>query len=236
MKNFMNNLLKETPLINYSQTSIRTLIENRGWRDMNEKERILAIYNYVRDEIPFGYNISDNIPAAAVLKDGFGQCNTKGTLFMALLRAVGVPCRIHGFFIDKILQKGAMKGFYYLQAPKEILHSWIEIFYNGKWLNLEGFILDMKYLQKLQAKFNDCEGAFCGYGVATQDFRNPPIEWNENDTYVQKDGITKDLGVFDSPDDLFSAYRQKVGRFKEFLFRNIVRHLMNRNINRIRIG
>jgi hypothetical protein len=92
----------------------------------------------------------------------------------------------------------------------------------------------MKYLNKLQDKFNDCEGFFCGYGVAIQNFKNPPIEWNENDTYIQKDGITKDLGIFDSPDELFAVYKQKVGCFKEFMFKNIIRHLMNRNIKKIR--
>jgi hypothetical protein len=230
----MDILLKETPMLDYNQTSILALIDKRGWSELSEKDRILAIYNYIRDEIAFGYNESDNITAAAVLKDGYGQCNTKGTLFMALLRAVGISCRIHGFFIDKIMQKGAMKGIYYWQAPNEILHSWVEIFYNGKWLNLEGFILDMKYLNKLQEKFNDCEGSFCGYGVAIQNFKNPPVEWNENDTYIQKDKITKDLGIFDSPDELFSAHKQKVGKFKEFVFKNIVRHLMNKNISKIR--
>jgi len=178
--------------------------------------------------------MSDNINAVKVLQDGYGQCNTKGTLFMALLRAVGVPCRIHGFYVDKIMQKGAMKGIYYTNAPKDILHSWVEIFYLDKWLNLEGFILDMKYLNKLQSKFSDCNGSFCGYGVAINDFKNPPIEWDEGDTYIQVDGITKDLGIYDTPDGLFSAHKQGVGWFREFVFRYIVRHLMNRNIERIR--
>ena len=230
----MENLLKETTLLNYNQPPVQVLIKKRGWHELSEKDRILATYNYVRDEVIFAYNISDNISATAVLKDGYGQCNTKSTLFMALLRAVGVQCRIHGFYIDKILQKGAMKGFYYKQAPNEILHTWVEVFYNDKWLNLEGFILDMKYLDKLQKKFNDCEGSFCGFGVAIQDFKNPPVEWTGNDTYIQKDGITKDLGIYDSPDELFTAHKQNIGWFKEFVFRNIVRHLMNRNISSIR--
>ena len=230
----MQNLLKETTLLNHNDPKIQKLIKGRGWLELSEKDRILAIYNYVRDEIVFGYNASDNIKATDVLKDKYGQCNTKGTLFMALLRAVGIPCRIHGFYVDKIIQKGAMKGFYYRLSPNEILHSWVEIFYNGKWLNLEGFILDVKYLHKLQDKFKDCTGSFCGYGVATPDFKNPSIEWNENNTYIQKDGIVKDLGIFDCPDELFMVYQQKVGRFKDFAFKYIVRHLMNKNIKRIR--
>jgi hypothetical protein len=127
-----------------------------------------------------------------------------------------------------------MKGFYYLFSPREILHSWVEIFYNGVWLNLEGFILDKKYLNQLQNKFKDCTGSFCGYGVAISDFKNPPIEWDENSTYIQKDGITKDLGIFDNPDDLFTKHRQQAGYFKIFMFKHFIRHLMNRNIKKIR--
>ncbi|MCL2107858.1 MAG: transglutaminase family protein [Oscillospiraceae bacterium] len=227
-------LLSPTTMLNYNHPAIQNLVTERDWRNQTDKEKILGIYNYVRDEIIFGYNISDNIAASSVLADNYGQCNTKGTLFMALLRAVGVECRIHGFYIDKTLQKGAMKGFYYALSPREILHSWVEINYNGEWLNLEGFILDKAYLGALQNKFKACEGAFCGYGVATADFKNPTIEWNENSTYIQNEGIIQDLGIYDTPDELFSAHRQKGGRFKQFCFRYMVRHLMNWNVNEIR--
>ena len=230
----MDELLKETELLDFSNPQIQELINSRSWRQLAEKDRILAVYNFIRDEIAFGYNLGDYIPASKVLKDGYGQCNTKGILFMALLRTVGIPCRIHGFFVDKTVQKGAMTGFYYKQASRDILHSWVEIYYVGKWLNLEGFILDIKYLGKLQDKFSNCEGSFCSYGVAVPDFKNPPIEWNETDTYIQKDSITSDLGIYDSPDELFTVHRQKIGWFKNFMFKHFVRHSMNRNIRRIR--
>ncbi len=74
---------------------------------MGEFERIKAIYNYVRDDVLFGYNIDDGISASKVLADGYGQCNTKGTLFMALLRACNIPCRVHGFIrLIKDCRKG----------------------------------------------------------------------------------------------------------------------------------
>ena len=69
------------------------LIQNMKWKEMGEFERIKAIYNYVRDDVLFGYNIDDGISASKVLADGYGQCNTKGTLFMALLRAWCQPVR-----------------------------------------------------------------------------------------------------------------------------------------------
>lgn len=230
----MNRYLKMTPMLDFDSAPIQRLIKRRGWKSLGEFERIKAIYNFVRDEVLFGYNVDDSVCASKVLSDGYGQCNTKGTLFMALLRACGIPCRIHGFNIDKKLQKGAMTGFVYKNAPKEIFHSWVEVLFEGRWFELEAFILDKKYLSSLQRLNKDCSGAFCGYGVAVKDFRHPVIDFDRNDTYIQSEGIVRDFGVYDSPDDLLKEHGQTLTPFKVFLFRNLGRHLMNRNVRKIR--
>lgn len=97
----MKEYLQTTHMLDYYSNEIQQLVENRKWKDKDEFQKVLEIYNFVRDEIKFGYNIDDTLSASKVLNDGYGQCNTKGTLFMALLRAVDIPCRIHGFTIDK---------------------------------------------------------------------------------------------------------------------------------------
>ena len=202
----MERYLMETSMLDFSASAIENLIERRGWRSLEEFERIQAIYNYVRDEILFGYNTDDGIPASKVLADGYGQCNTKGTLFMTLLRSCGIPCRVHGFTIDKRLQKGAMTGLVYALAPKNVFHSWVEVYLDGVWCELEAFILDKPYLEKLQAANSDCTGAFCGYGVAVRDFHHPVIDFNRNNTYIQSEGINQDFVVYDSPDKLLREH------------------------------
>ena len=87
------NYLESTCMLDYHTQNIQKLIEERKWKELPEYERIKAVYDFVRDEILFGYNVDDNIPASRVLREGYGQCNTKGTLFMALLRACEIPCR-----------------------------------------------------------------------------------------------------------------------------------------------
>lgn len=230
----LNKYLKETEILNYSDSSIQNLVKNRQWKTMDTVERIKAIYNYVRDEIKFGYNISDNITASAILNDGYGQCNTKATMLMTLLRATGIPNRIHGFTINKALQKGAVKGFWYKIAPKNILHSWVEVFVNKKWYFLEGVILDKNYLNQLQKKHKDAEYSFCGYGVYTSNFHQPLIEWDLNHTYIQEKGINQDFGLFDTPDEFYAIHQQKFGFIKKFFYRRIVRHRMNKNVSKIR--
>lgn len=154
--------------------------------------------------------------------------------FMALLRACNIPCRVHGFTIDKELQKGAMTGIVYKNAPQNVFHSWVEVYFEDKWYELEAFILDMEYLRKLQRKNSHCTGEFCGYGVAVKDFKNPIIDFDRNNTYIQSEGINQDFGVYDSPDDLLKEHHQEMSVIKAFLYRNLGRHLMNRNVNKIR--
>lgn len=226
--------LEATKMLDYNNESIQRLIQEKGWRDVSEFECIKSIYNFIRDDILFGYNADDNIPASKVLKDGYGQCNTKGTLFMALLRACNIPCRVHGFTIDKELQKGAMTGIVYKNAPQNVFHSWVEVFFEEKWYELEAFIIDKPYLYKLQEMNSDCAGAFCGYGVAVKDFMNPTIEFDRNHTYIQSEGINQDFGVYDNPDELLIEHHQELSPLKAFAFRHLGRHLMNNNVRRIR--
>lgn len=229
----MHDYLKETRILDYSDASVVKLVESRNWNQMDTVSRVKSIYNYVRDEIRFGYNLSDDIPASRVLKDGYGQCNTKATLLMALLRATGVSNRIHGFTIDKALQKGAITGVCYLFSPRNIVHSWVEVYVNDQWYVLEGVILDRSYLSKIQSQNMPCK-AFCGYGIYTDNLQNPPIEWDLNNTFIQHKGINGDLGVFDTPDAFYAEHRQHLGPVKRFVFRNIVRKRMNHNVEKVR--
>ncbi len=62
----MDKYLKETKMLDYSNENIQQLIRERRWKNINEFERLKSIYDFVRDEILFGYNIDDNVPASKV--------------------------------------------------------------------------------------------------------------------------------------------------------------------------
>lgn len=232
----MDRYLEKTRLLDFGHQAIESLVSERHWSGLSPYERIGAVYGFVRDEIAFGYNAADDIPASLVLKDGYGQCNTKGTLLMALLRAVGIACRLHGFTIHKALQRGVVPELVYGLAPDSILHSWVEVEHEGRWINLEGFILDRAFLNALQAEFSGETNSLCGYGAGTECLSAPPVEWAGQDTYIQKTGINADLGLFDSPDDFYTSHRQRFGLVRETLYRNVVRHWMNARVARMRGG
>ena len=226
--------LSETPLLDFGAPSIQSLISARRWSALPPVERIGAAYDFVRDEILFGYNADDALPASRVLADGYGQCNTKGTLLMALLRGLGIPCRFHGFTIDKGLQRGIVPELIYPIAPRNILHSWIEAELEGQWIDLEGFILDSAVLAALQARFPE-RTSLCAYGAGTDRLHAPQVTWTGQSTYIQKTGINHDFGVFDSPDEFYARHRQ-LGGLRGVLYRMAVRHWMNRRVARMRGG
>ena len=227
-------LLIRTNILNFDHPEIQSLISGRCWQELDEFNKIGAAYDFVKDEIKFGYNNSDDIPASEVLADGYGQCNTKSNLLMALLRGLGIKCRFHGFTIEQQLQKGAIPAYVFWLAPKYIIHSWVEVYFNGRWVNLEGFILDRQYLNALQVKFSQIKNEFCGYGVATQCLSSPNTEWQGQDTYIQKEGIHDDFGIYDSPDEFYQEKGTNLSGLKRFLYRKVIHHLINRNVVKIR--
>jgi hypothetical protein len=229
-----NPNLGETPLLDHGHESLRTLIRERGWQSLAVGHRVGAIYSFVRDEIPFGYNASDRIAASQVLADGYGQCNTKTTLLMALLRGAGIPCRFHGATIHKRLQKGVVTGLFYWLAPTSIIHSWAEVLVGGRWASLEGVILDRGYLDGLRSLLPDQRRAFVGYAVGTDNLATPPIDWRGTDTAIQMTGVDHDLGVHDDPDRFYARQGGTLSGFKEWLYRHWVRHRMNRKVASIR--
>ncbi len=230
----MEEYLKETTLLNYQSQEIKDLIEANKWNDLNDFDKIGAIYDYVQNKILLGYNKYDNLTATQVLSDGIGQCNTKAILLMALLRAVGVPCRLHGTKVTKEFQRSLMPKIMAKLAPSLIVHTWVEVYYNGEWLSLEGVITDKAYIFGLQKLYPDYKGKFFDYAVAVKDFGNLQIDWIGQNTTVQQQAVKEDLSVFDSPDEFYAEYKQEYTGLKKFMYENIGRKIMTRAVAKIR--
>ena len=154
---------------------------------------------------------------------------------MALRRRLGLPCRLHGFTIHKALQRGVVPEAVYAIAPAEILVSSIEVWTGGKWIELEGFILDNGFLARLQQAFAGTE-SLCGYGAGTDCLSAPPFEWTGGNTYIQKTAIARDFGTYDTPDLFYAKHRQQFGPLRDLVYRGLVRHWMNARVRAIRAG
>ncbi len=226
--------LEETKMLNYNEPQLKLLVSSKNWLELDDFHKIKSIYEFVQNDILFGYNASDMLSATQVLNDGMGQCNTKATLLMALLRAVNIPCRLHAFDVTKDFQRGATSKLISLLAPKYILHTWVEVFYQDRWIALEGVITDKKYLEAIQKKFFNHGGTFKKYAIATNDLKNTSIDWDGKDTFIQKEAIVYDYAIFPSPDVFFSTHSQHMSKLKNFIYVHLIRKIMTKNVCKAR--
>jgi len=124
------------------------------------RDKALALFAFVRDEIPFGFAGGFWAQKASdVLAAGRGYCNTKSTLFVALLRASGVPARqvfveIHASVLHGIIDAGTP----YLD------HSYTEVFLDGAWRATDAYIVDAALFEPAQRRVR-AEERLMGYGV-----------------------------------------------------------------------
>lgn len=232
----MKQYLNDTTMLNYCEQEIAELVKAKKWQDFDEYNKIATIYDYVQNNILLGYNKCDNLTATQVLAEGIGQCNTKATLLMALLRAVGVPCRLHGAKVTKVFQRSLMPKIMARLAPSLIVHTWVEVYYNGEWLCLEGVITDKAFISGLRQMFPDYKGEFFDYAVAVNDFSNLQIDWRGESTAIQQQAVKVDLGVYDSPDEFYAEYKQDYCGIKKYLYENIGRKIMTNKVAKIRHG
>ena len=153
---------------------------------------------------------------------------------MTLLRALEIPARLHGSKVTKEFQRSLMPKLMRKLAPPYIVHTWAEVYYNGAWVALEGVITDKRYIEALLNLYPAHQGKFFDYAVAVENFENLQIDWNGQDTFVQSLAVVEDLGVFASPDEFFSEYRQAYRGIKKFLYETVGRKIMTKRAAKIR--
>jgi hypothetical protein len=167
----------------------------------NQTDRARAIHDFVRDRILFGFASSFYDQAASeVLASGIGYCNTKSTLFIAMLRAAGIPARQHFVDIDaRILKPLVDPGTAYVD------HSYSEVYLDGRWVRTDSYIIDPPLAIRARTRLIR-ESKCIGYGVhregvsiwqGSEDAFSQFIDDSSVDGFSRRDhGVFKDVGAF----------------------------------------
>ncbi|GBF96014.1 hypothetical protein Rsub_08829 [Raphidocelis subcapitata] len=126
----------------------------------DEVQRALLIYFFVRDAIKFGVPVKlDMLKASEVLALGYACATPKTTLFVALLRAVGIPARMHMVSINMAVNAG-------FGMPANVYgdHAYAEVFLHGCWFKLDSYAVDAPLFAAARARLKAL-GWRQGYGI-----------------------------------------------------------------------
>ena len=104
-----------------------------------EKEKAIALFYWVRDEIKYNmlaYNpsIKANFKASVTLGRKTGFCVSKSILLSTFARAIGIPARIH--LVDLINHKISQKVIDFMDTNVMHYHGYSELYLNNKWVKL----------------------------------------------------------------------------------------------------
>jgi hypothetical protein len=176
-----------------------------------EREKAVALHDYVRDNIKFGFNRYFDLSTPDNTLDlGIGHCNPKGWLIAALFREANIEAYNHFVVLPKELIKGAVSPDRYWLIPARLSHCYTEVKVEGACYNIDSYVLDGPLFKAGRAKLSE-EGRAIGYGTHMQS----TIDWDgKSDAFSQfdKDMMIEDHGRVDSLETYYRSdrYRNKV--------------------------
>lgn len=133
-----------------------------------ERDKAIALHDYVRDNIKFGYNrFFDLSQPSQTLDLGVGHCNPQGALMVALFREVGLEAYNHFVVLPRELVQGTVSAKRYRLIPAELSHCITEVKVEGVWQNIDSYILDPALYTAGKARLAE-EKLTMGYGTHVQ--------------------------------------------------------------------
>ncbi len=154
------NYLGATELIDTGHPAIQATAARLILGKSTDREKAVAIHDFVRDGIAYGFGpkFYDH-KASDVLRSRRGFCNPKGTLFIALLRAAGIPARQHFVEISPEILHGIVSP-----RTEWLDHSYTEVWLGGNWVSVDSYIVDPLLFAGAQKRLQE-NGREVGYGV-----------------------------------------------------------------------
>lgn len=167
-----------------------------------DTQKVVIIHGFIK-AMPFGCVAGfDHVPAAAVLRSGYGDCHTKGTLFVALLRCVGLPARLRFVTLSSEFLFGII-------APPQntVIHAIGEVYLDERWIQTDTYVADVE-LESSAEKLLLSQGRRVGYGIHLDGAR----QWDAfNNAHAQSAASdeaslpVQDWGVAHDPEQFYTS-------------------------------
>ncbi len=182
--------LKSTYYFDYESPEIQTLVQD--FHSLSEQEKLEQLYLKVRDGWRYNpYNIgltNDHFKASAIYNKPTAHCIDKSVLYVAGLRALGIPSRIR---LAKVSNHIAVERLVEKLGTSDIApHGMAEVFFDNKWVKCspafnkelcDKFNVDVLEFDGTEdsifQEFNKDEAQFMSYKEDYGSFDDLPIEF-----------------------------------------------------------
>lgn len=149
----------------FASTSVEEIAAQVVAGHTGERERAVALHDYVRDRVKFGFvKYFDAATPEYTLQRSCGCCSNKSRLLVALYRAAGLEAYQHAVVVPRALMEGVVPAPYIWTIGPEVVHCYAEVALDGHWCSLDSFVIDTPLLLGAQERLLQ-EGRTVGYGI-----------------------------------------------------------------------
>lgn len=223
--------LGTSELLDFEDCKIRLKAQALTQLSKSPREKALALYAFVkRMKLAKPMRMRCRT-AREVLEAGLGDANDKATLFIALLRAAGIPARLFYAELRGEMLRGLVSGM--PKASRPLVEVWL-----GRWIRTDTYIFDAAYLAAARQRLKDA-GQDVGYGIHVR----AHAIWNGTEGAFlggcQTDAdpmVLREFGPFDDPEDLLAceAWRADYRRVTRAMHWNVLSPGIGRVIRELR--
>lgn len=137
----MKNSLESTFFCDHSHPDIHAVARKIKADQNTTEEIILNTFQYVRDNIAFGFDLFE-IKASETLEKGYGACWNKSILLTALLRCNRIQANFCSVPLKRTFIRPAI-GRWYILANSPYNHCLVQVNIENKWIIIDA-VLDKK--------------------------------------------------------------------------------------------
>jgi transglutaminase-like putative cysteine protease len=219
--------LVDTPLLQIEHPRIRLLARKLTQLQRTPREKAIACFAHLRS-LPFGC-IADSTGTSAlsVLGAGMGDCHTKSTLLIAMLRSLEIPARLRFVTLKPDFLHGIIDT-----GGQPIEHAYSEVLLGDRWMAVDSYVVDPRLAVVAKARLR-AEGRSLGYGMHVDGLMAWDGASNAFAQFTLDDPASMplhDWGAFDDPYQFYSSVAYVRGRmslssrFKWMLGAQVVNH------------
>ncbi|MEM6454555.1 MAG: transglutaminase-like domain-containing protein [Acidobacteriota bacterium] len=221
--------LSATDYLDHGHPRVQQAIAEATRGATTPREKAVAIHDYVRDRVAFGFNKPFYaMRASEVLAAGRGFCNNQSTVFAAMLRGAGVPAR-HRFYalsaqvLDGILDPGT----------PYVDHAVVEVHLDDRWVPVDSYIVDRPLAEAVRPQLTS--GLRLGVradGSTAWDGATPSF------SQFHPEFVAREFGVFEDVDAFYARAERPTNRLGvagRLLFRLVIGRANDR-IETLRTG
>lgn len=180
--------LRPTEFIDSDSPEIRDFAQKAVGDATTPKDKAVILYFAVRDGIyydPYRIDPSPNAyKASNILRQGYGYCVAKAVVLAAVLRAQGIPCRLHFADVRNHLTTERLKKM--MKTDTFYYHGYNDIWLDGHWIKVTP-AFNLSLCEKSKVKPLDFDG------VNDAIFHPFDLEGRRHMEYVTDHGSFADL-------------------------------------------